>query len=601
MKKLSLLLASVFVLSLASAQQVSKKDLRHINKTVYSQAAKITTQKATVEKNDKYVVLDKEAFYTSNHLRMGETRNAQDELNALYSLPDGFFYIGMTYNFYQFNYNEYGSVIHGPAFNQESPWQNLSTGANEYQWIFPNPQDPQNTFISIKENEPSVPYAPQIICPAPVLEAINGNDTAAFVSGLTTASSMVYGGEILQAAPTNRPGYYEGQMDHFGATNLDIYAYHLTTPRINPSTYFFGTGLPEQFLSCGEYFAKPSQTYVINEVRINLAIDAAPASTELKIIIHRVIDGIPTDTIATSTSRVDNAFQNEEVTNQYTLTFNGFNVKDEDGFEFTYIDLEIRDAILVEFTGYNKTGVSLGVFSNYIEPLDQKNTAYIYGQLPSGNKEWRAANTIDASKQAYNLCIILGLTYPYIVPIQPDIETEFNVPATGGSKILTFESWYEPFYIDEIDGEVIEQLDFDVPEWVSYEMKYEEEIFKTTITFTAEALPENLDSRSYDAKISSIGDASLTYKFVQNRNTSDISSPEKQIDIRILRNGTSLILENISDFNTVEIYNITGQLLHSYDLRNSGNTKAITPEKLSQGLYIFKFTGNKTNVIKYLY
>jgi hypothetical protein len=71
----------------------------------------------------------------------------------------------------------------------------------------------------------------------------------------------------------------------------------------------------------------------------------------------------------------------------------------------------------------------------------------------------------------------------------------------------------------------------------------------------------------------------------------------KATQTKVVSKGTSFELSYTSDFNSVAIFNVGGQVIGNYQLPTNGKL-SISNKNLNKGIYIFKFAGKTTETVK---
>lgn len=511
---------------------------------------------------------------------------------ALYSIPDGYFYVGMSYDNAQFS--EYFPLVIGPAYHGSANWKNLSTGATQYLWQFNNPEvginiteETENAWILTDEENPNFVY-PAGDFLAPKLIAVNDEGEGSFyIWGYDEYSES--GGLLLcggQAA-----SYLGTGLREYGATNLDHFYCGITTSRFGTNNYVFGTN-SQGILAVAEYFAKPTHPYVLDQVRFALSRLSAPANHEFEIIIHRMKDKVMLDTIASSVCRIEEAYI-DDVEVIYTLFFSQFKVRLPNGSIVYTPDLTIEDEILVELTNVNASGVMMGVIDQDTESFDGKSTAYFFRINNSGVRELYPSEvaTLGGKPLKTSLGVMLDITYSYMVPN----DTIFQASREGGSKTFEILSYYSNEGVDE-EGYTYDYLEFEnLPDWLSTQASFTDSTSTMSIEFTAQALPAGSEERSVLVRASTPG--SFVDFTIQQGDFTAIDDIDTDSDAFVRTYVGGFELNYSSNYHIATIYSVQGQKVSEHLLPDSG--QALIPmQGMAKGCYLIRFAGEKTQIIK---
>lgn len=479
--------------------------------------------------------------------------------SALYARPQGYFYAGFTPAYGGIE----GDLMVGHAY-QDATWYNYSNEESKtFSWIFEDPNNAEDS-VSVADIHPTVFY-PAGQYKVPSLVATTGAKKSTYSWGAAPAtSSFIAGGN---------PAFSWGTL---GLGNYDLSG-GFQNPYFGPDDYCFGTGPDNAVDAIANYFDKPAHKYLLDSVWINLGKFAAPAGTEFKLIIRRVdAEGNLTDTIATSVCLSQHVTEPE--TGYFTMPFKGFTSLDPvTGLDVTNDYLEISDAIFVELSGFNIPNVTLSAFSQVIDSSDGESNAYVYYNYNSERYLLGGSDYIGATSLLFNL----GATYSYIAA-DDDL---FEAPIQGGNKTFNVDTWYSPS-----DW----WTNVELPSWITMDTTFNETTWATTITLKAAALPAELTGRGATITISTYGaDMSIV---VKQGNYTGLST-NKVAQTKVISKASAFELTYTTDFNSVAIYNVAGQVIGKYELPTTG--KLIIPNNnLNKGIYIFKFDGKTTETAK---
>jgi hypothetical protein len=484
--------------------------------------------------------------------------------DAFYVRPKGYFYLGYTQDFLRSAVD----FTYGPAY-ENATWINKSGAeAESFNWTFPDPIIDNKTF-STSEKDPQVNY-PDGFFKMPLLKASVGLNDSTYIWGSSQKGSYFLTG---------------GQTD-FGWGKIGVGNYDRTKGlvpyKFGDNDYVFGTDSTNRLFSVANYFAKPIKKYVLENIWINFGTFIAPPETEFKMIVHKYKTNniglmVFGDTIATSTALAQDV--KNPVTGFYSLNFQGFTKFDPKiGLDVTKDYLEIEDAILIEFTGFsNNKEITLSVFSQTLNTSGDESNAYVIYKL---NNSRALISSLQYIRSYTSLLINLGATYSYL-----HVDNSTVHLSNTSSNTIVVKSNYTPdsWWLNDA-----------LPNWLSAQYNYDAKKDVKSVTFTAQALPDGVESRDAVVKLGTYG-SDLVLNIKQDRITgiTDINSS----DIRVQSQNNSFNLSYSNEFQSVTIMNVSGQQIGSYNLPYTGNF-TIPSSKLSKGIYIFKFNGKTSKTIK---
>ena len=395
---------------------------------------------------------------------------------ALYGRPQGYFFAGLTKDYK----NLASDLMFGQAYDA-AQWFNYSNDDSQsFLWTFDDPKNPTSTVTST-DIHPSISY-PYGEYNIPTLKASAGARDSIYKWGTSTSGSYFMAG-----------GQLSFDWGTVGVGNYDLNQYIYDFPNGTTGDYFFGTTADKSVDAIANYFDKPAHRYLIDSLWINLAKFSAPADAEFKIIIHRVVDGYLTDTIATAICTPTDVIN--VGAKYYSMVFKGFtNIDPTTGLEVINDYLEISDAILVEFTGFNKSGITIAPWAQgYDSPIGENNAYVFLNSKDSAGVVSRDFYSATEYIGAYTSFLFnLGATYSFLV----SDAASFVAPIAGGSKTFNINSLYSP------DAW---WLDAALPSWLTSELTFDSTKWAITYTLKAEPLPAGVTGRGTVVKVSTYG------------------------------------------------------------------------------------------------
>ncbi|MDD2799641.1 MAG: choice-of-anchor J domain-containing protein [Bacteroidales bacterium] len=480
---------------------------------------------------------------------------------AKYGRPQGYFYLGFTPDYYNAN----ADLMLGAPF-QNDIWKNNSNqDSQEFMWTFEDQHDPKATFTT-PDVAPTVTY-PAGFFGMPSLKAKSGAYENTYKWGTATGGSFfLSGGSNVFDWGTVGAGNYDlnGGIANYSFTDGD---------------YVFGTGPNKTVDGIANYFEKPVHPYLLDSLWINLGTFNAPAGTIFKLRIRKVDETGDFSTIlATATCTTEDVTQPQA--GYFNMPFKGFITYDSLlDLDVTNDYLEIKDAIMVEMYGFNKTGISLSAYSQVFEKSGESNGYVFYNHYSSGRR--LLLNSTDYVGESTSLLFNLAVTYPYLVPDS----YEFVAPTAGGSKTFTVSSFVAP-----ADW----TLENPLPSWLTQSNTYDAQTGAITYTLTAQALPVGTTGRGTWVNISSPG-----VKMDINVTQGDYTGVEtvKAMQTTVITKSQSFELNYSSDFRDVMLFNVAGQVVGSYTLPLEGSF-SIPVANLNKGVYFLHFSGKGTQTVK---
>jgi hypothetical protein len=480
---------------------------------------------------------------------------------AKYGRPTGYFYMGLT--------TDYGNASADLMLGAPSKvdiWKNNSNqDAQNFEWTFEDPTNDKATITST-EVYPIMSY-PVGFYGVPSMKAISGAYQNTYKWGTATAGAFfIMGGN----------GVFD--WGTLGACNYDLNE-GFNNYTFTNGDYIFGTNPERTIESVANYFEKPKQPYLLDSLWINLGALSAPAGTVFKLNIRKIDEtGGYTTILAKATCTLESV--KESRPGYYTMLFKNFITYDPVlELEVTNEYIEISDAILVELTGFNKTGIKLSAFSQGITDGGESNAYVFYNHYASGKRYLLSAN--DYFGGSTSLLFNLASTYTYLIPDA----TSFEAPIVGGSKTFNITSFSAPDTW---------WLETELPSWLSAANTYDDQTGKITYTLTAEPLPAGVEGRGTVITVAEPG-ATMSISVTQG-NYTDVKNT-KTTKTNVIKSANSVELNYTNEFKTLSIYNVSGQKLTDYPLSPNGKMN-INTSTFKQGIYFFQFQGSTNETIK---
>lgn len=497
--------------------------------------------------------------------------------DAFYRRPEGYFFWGYTEDYRKLP----NRLLLGPAY-ESAIWENYSIadiGTTTFKWSFTDPSFTTEIPVVFTDIDAVIKY-PYAEFEAPTLVAATVGETD---SEYKWAGFVITGGD----ATAGKAGEVQ-----FGAGNYDI-DLGFTMGRLQSGGYLFGTQsdsywapLEAKLEGIGNFFEKPARKYMFTKLWINCGNFEADADAELTLVIHRVNEkGQLVDTIATSVcyaGDVTTAFTQSGVSYN-TIPFTFVETDPETGLESdTY--LEIEDAILVEFKGYNNGKVqSIAPFFQYDDHPTGDSYAYAFFRDNATGKPLMG-NLANLEIGYTSFLFNMDVTYPFMLTR----DNKYEAPVGGDTHEFEIISYWgvEDWWF----------LDNELPSWISFgEVSYNAEKRAYILPVTAEALPSGVAGRHANVKIMSYA-ADVTLEIIQGDQIG-ISLDTYESAFNAVRQGDDFVLSYPEDVTAVAVFNIAGQKVAEYAL-NAGGEYVMPAANLVKGVYVLKFAGHANSSLK---
>ncbi|MCL2073165.1 MAG: T9SS type A sorting domain-containing protein [Marinilabiliaceae bacterium] len=258
------------------------------------------------------------------------------------------------------------------------------------------------------------------------------------------------------------------------------------------------------------------------------------------------------------------------------IRFRNMFIIDEWGFETPIDYLEVDHGIAVVFSGYNVPGVNVCIRCERFDRPDTKNFSY---QLRA-----QQGDIYARMRNSMYVYLVNGM-YSYVgVPSLPD--KVLNVSEGGGNYTFRLIPYYN-----------VVELESDLPNWItniSFVDDFGSVNWYSDATITVSSLPQELAGRQAYLVFKTIG-ASVTVRVIQG-DVSYISSQKLNSPI-VATTPNGLELSYPADFNKAVVYNLSGQVVATYQLPKSGQL-SIPANVMSRGIYTIQFIGKTTETVK---
>ena len=237
-------------------------------------------------------------------------------------------------------------------------------------------------------------------------------------------------------------------------------------------------------------------------------------------------------------------------------------------------------------SGFNQKGVDMGLIA----------TQFPEGEVLNSHMTIPSEEGMFYGYGSFNVAVMIT---GYFNGIQVDDRINvLKAPDEGGIATATYEGGEIEYAAVTTSQNWIEEYDFgfepELPSWISWELdnSYREEDGYYALTFTCE--PSEGQDRNWTGHITGFGGVKSdnTITIYQGKYTG-INDAVTNNNIKVSTNEDSFILSYMEGINNVNIVNIAGQTIATYELPASGQF-TIPAANLSKGIYLLKFNNNQT-------
>ncbi|MGC3978828.1 MAG: T9SS type A sorting domain-containing protein [Paludibacteraceae bacterium] len=605
MKKIYILMIFSLIVSVGIAQgkksQIETK-LTKVSDSRVREKANFAATKSNIPQSvsvntDQYVATS----FNSVKSAVKAAKAASADVTVLYGRPDGTFYTG----FYR-DYSSYGGVyLQTPAMVPVDYIPYASDATATFAWNYnggtfaaiDQPIDADGTLHNTSGITPSgyIMYIPKVT-------ATTATSTASFVTGTGSNYQYVLAANVERdttADGTSLDGAMEywpltlanmHERKYLGSTSYNLWGGYAAGGSFSPA-YSNTNGPCVGVMQVIPQLKSPFYVESISALAYEDGGTAVPEGGVMKLELYYLNeDGSLGNKIAESTT---SEFE-KTYTDQGAFIFKF--QKEEDGFIVdTPVTIDTIAPVAVIITGFDSTWHFKFLFgSNRTEGSSYT----LHGSnLAVSTFGYSNAPTVPAADLYIQFNGILNCLVPF-----DENTNSLTFPSEGGYGVSGHSesgdeyndiSVYSSYNIDEYLTDI--WID-SAPEWVSsveFDSTYFADYNILSFFFKADALPTSAATRSGEIVISSYG-VSLKVPVTQ-LGTTGIYNP-KQSEIRATAVDNSFKIKYPNSYNSVSVFTTSGQKLGQYSLTSSG--EAIIPGASSNGIYILKFTGAKTETIK---
>ena len=609
MKKSTLLFALASVVALgATAREM--------------QNSSVLLQKAQVSKAVAASGIQMEAIKIKDCQKTGRMISPKSDVSAKYIEPEGLYTMGMTNTLSGYSY----AFRFGPAFKELS-WLNASEGATEYTWQYQDPTFEASDFLTTNSTDLTLMY-PWSSFDGPILQATDGTTTSTYnrqeeVAYFLGGDTNIKGEGTLGVMTYDAPYYKDEKGYSYGSTGVG--SYDTTDPEYYTSNGTY-TGWDEilredysleatddvRTKSFINVFPKPASTISVSKVWawINATVTE---ETTLNVALVKINDEnqITNDTIAYGVATIPAAGAEVVEWDLYTV--------DEYGFEnFERVNISSSFAVCIYGFDENPAVKSLTlvtgkghVYDKSVEKFNFPINAYMEFEVIRGGES--LGHLIEASPYIFYVdrqkypSLFWGLT-DFIVMVDAETwwleadEYEYHFPNEGGSYDFDLIGHYphalpdaegNEYYwsAEPVDPEAdVDWLEISFESQVEFDPEANDDVYNgvTVATFTAEPLPEGVEGRSVDVKVSYPG-AELVISLSQGvLGVKDVTVKSAQY---VNVEGNDFVVKATSDVTKAEVYTAAGVKVAEAAVNG---TATINAAGLAHGVYFVKLNNGKT-------
>ena len=259
--------------------------------------------------------------------------------------------------------------------------------------------------------------------------------------------------------------------------------------------------------------------------------------------------------------------------------------------KFSFLEI-FHDRSYVKATNHYTGGLLMNVVDDQGQQVDMEMSLaeYPYAHGFQGKPEgtWYRAGHFVMDLDAY---------YPYVTFYSESLEPlnsyqlEWNAPVAGGNIMYVVESNDN----DESGWFLTDENGEDVASWVKAELgnvtvQGQQGPFQMpTLTLTAEALPSDVNGRSAVVRVNAALGGVNDIKVVQGAGGVSAVIAE---EIGVAVDGENFVIKANAEVNSVNVYNLAGQLVKTAEL--SAGNNVVAAGDLAKGVYVLKFNNNHT-------
>jgi hypothetical protein len=600
MKKISLLIMLSLAMSVSFAQVKSVRSINNLPSRANS-VEKTTNLKRLSTEHAMLTVSPDNCVPTS----LGKLSPAlktikanTDALEVEYDRPKGTFFEGFTRD-----YRSYSNVVylHSPAITpvDYSPW--VSDNTATFSWVYNNgnnspiadPVDANGTLHFSADITPSgyISYLPKVT-------AATATETASFVIGQNVANQYLLAASVERT--TTEDGTIFDGVDEFATLTMannqlnrpagpNLYGGFQNGDAFSPS-YSNDDGPCVGIMQYIPQLKSPLYVESVSILAYETGGTAVPAGGEIQLEFYYVNpDGTFGQKIAEST------------TNEFVTTYATQGV-----FIFKFI--EEVDGFITDVPVTLGTDADIALIIKGFDSSWHFN--FLFGSADGfgGSAYTLHGQDLAISTFGYSNLPDLPSTDLYILfngifnCLTPAVEYgTINFPTEGGWGITLSDvdgdyndyNLYTAYNIDESQTDVW----VEVPDWIS-DFESVDDAFEgnniISLFFQADPLPVGTQGRSGNIVVASYG-VSVTIPVIQGSATA-IDNVNIQLS-KVINTLSEIQLIYPSDFKSVNLYSASGQMVGKYALPTNGRFN-IPAQSLVKGVYMLRFTGNKTETVK---
>lgn len=508
-------------------------------------------------------------------LQTPSNKMTKAELAVMYARPDGTYYPGIDKDGGSFY-----PIIVAPAGDAPivfNVYSNKVDQLTDVKWTMNNGQVDlaemgfvdDNNVLTFKSPSPMTAFMPELSAKA----------------GTESASYMFGEGEKNQLLALGNPDF----LPLGNAWGKQLYAGFQDGESFGPSYKVEG-------VACNgvvEVFTAPIAPLYVKGVNVCVVklegktADVIPAGKTMKATLYRIKDNkITNEVIATGTATPAEVTAMTNLQGGYNISF-VFNVE-EDGFV-------TETPAVIEGTNFAVVIDGFDASYNFNVVFTNANDANGGGAYTMHNGKLSAF--ADGDFNLVDMYISLDAVYNCLYV--DESTNVLKVPDAGGLAVNENNEWgtlvYSSRKMDEAQKEI--QL-VDKSDWIT-KINYNDESYDKIAGFAigleGEALPAGLEGRMGSVTLESYGVRAVV-KVYQGNKSVGITSNSVEVT-KAVRNGEGFTLTYPNGVSSVQVINVAGQVVATYNLSANG-TFDMPAANMASGLYMLKFNGENAQTIK---
>lgn len=535
----------------------------------------------------------------SSAMKAQKSKSAETALTVSYGRPDGAMFEGFTRDYKSYTTATY---LHSPAIIPVDyvPYSNDKTAS--FVWNY-NSTDAKPITDSVETNGTlhfvaDITPAGYISYLPKVTASIAGGTTATYVLGQNTSKQYLLASSVERTATADGTEH-NGEMEFSPLTLGNNNANRTTSGNLYGSfsaggsfsgAYSNENGPCKGVMQVLPKLVSPLYAESVSILAYENGGTAVPAGGVMKIKFYYLNeDGSLGELI--KESKTDKFVKTYSTQGVFTFSF----AEEEDGFIVKKpLVLGTKARVAVVVTGFDNTWNFKFLFGS--NPFQGSSYTLHGDNLKVSTFGYTNAPTVPSS----DLYIQFNGMFNCLTPIEKDASLTF--PVAGGLGIAGHDDkgeayndldLYSAYNMDDENTNV--WID-NAPDWIEsmdYDSTYFANYNAILLYFKAKALPAGVSGRSGEITIASHG---ISVKIpVTQGNVTSTNNPKTNTVI-VAKSPNSFEVTKADNYTSVSLLNVSGQLIGKYPISQSA--VSIPTSALTNGVYVLKFEGNGSEIIK---